>query len=237
MDAEPELSETKLGLVLAAEQLFATQGIAATTIKQINEAAGQKNSSAIHYHFGSRDAILDAIFALRVTPVNQQRARMIAAARAESGDTPLSTEKIVRLLVDPGVERFKATQGPHYSQQFLIQLRMSIENWRRYEKDHQAWTLDDLQEELRRARPFMPPAILRSRFRSAVNFTMLSLAEIEVAESRLGERFSREEADFRIEELIAMTIAIIDAPVTPSTTHALGKVNSGAVAPRGAPID
>ena len=70
MDAQTELSDTKMGLLLAAERLFATQGIAATTIRQINTEAGQKNSSAIHYHFGSRDAILDAIIAIRVAPAN-----------------------------------------------------------------------------------------------------------------------------------------------------------------------
>ena len=99
MTAELELSDTKRELVLAAEKLFATQGIAATTIRQINAAAGQKNQSAIHYHFGSRDAVLDAIVALRVSPINDARARLIDEVRAAAGDRPMTSEEIVRLLV------------------------------------------------------------------------------------------------------------------------------------------
>ncbi|MWB76645.1 TetR family transcriptional regulator [Pseudooceanicola sp. 216_PA32_1] len=234
MDAANELSETKMGLLLAAERLFATQGIAATTIRQINTEAGQKNSSAIHYHFGSRDAILDAIVALRVTPANQERAKLLEDARREAGDKPLTTDRIVHLLMDPGINRLMHTQGPHFSQRFILQLRMNFDTWRRYEREHLAWTLDDLQFELRRARPYVPVQVLRSRFRSAINFSMFSMAEIEVAENRLGDRFSRDEAEFRIEELISSLIAIIDAPITPGTAASLEKVmSSGKGAPPG----
>ena len=61
MTQDAAKTDTRTGLLLAAERLFALQGVAATTIRQINAAAGQRNQSAIHYHFGSRDGILDAI--------------------------------------------------------------------------------------------------------------------------------------------------------------------------------
>lgn len=234
MDAANDLSETKMGLLLAAERLFATQGIAATTIRQINAEAGQKNSSAIHYHFGSRDAILDAIVALRVTPANVERERLINAARQEAGDRPLTIEKIVDLLMEPGVNRFLNTQGPHFAQRFTLQLRMNFEVWRRYEREHLAWTLDELQHEIRRTRPFVPAQVLRSRFRNAVNFSMFAMAEIEDAENRLRDRFSRDEAMFRIEDLKSSLVAIVDAPVTAGTAQALEKVMaSGKGAPPG----
>ncbi|WP_088625812.1 helix-turn-helix domain-containing protein [Oceanicola sp. 22II-s10i] len=224
MDIETELSDTKMGLLLAAERLFATNGIAATTIRQINTEAGQKNSSAIHYHFGSRDAILDAIVAVRVTPANTERERLLAEARAEADGQPLSPETIIDLLMKPGISRFLDTQGPHFSQRFLIQLRMDIDTWRRYEREHLAWTLNDLQAELRRARPFLPASVVRGRFRNAVNFSMFEMAEIESAEERLGGRFSREEAIFRIEELKSILVAMLDAPIPPRTAVALEKV-------------
>ena len=232
MDALKDLSDTQMELVLAAERLFATQGIAATTIRQINAAAGQKNSSAIHYHFGSRDAILDAIMALRVTTVNVERAEMIRAAVAEAGDQPLSIEKIIELQMKPLIDRFLHTQGPHFSQRFILQLRMEADTWRRYQRDHQAWTLDDLQRELRRARPYVPAEVLRSRFRNAVNFSMFAFAEIEASEDRLGERYSRDEAIFRIEELAGELIALMDAPVTSRTAQALQQLKASG---RGAP--
>ncbi|NWG45941.1 MAG: helix-turn-helix transcriptional regulator [Alphaproteobacteria bacterium] len=48
-----------------AERLFATRGIHDVMVKDVNEAAGQKNKSAIHYHFGGKGDLLIAIFAFR----------------------------------------------------------------------------------------------------------------------------------------------------------------------------
>lgn len=224
MDAHNELSDTKLDLLLAAERLFATQGIAATTIRQINTAAGQKNSSAIHYHFGSRDAILDAIFAIRLAPSNTQRAQLLEEARAAAGGEPLSTETIINLLVKPMKDRFVRSQGPHFTQRFLIQLRMNKEIWGRYRTENRSWQLTEIQEELCRARPYLPVEVVRGRFRNALNFGMFEMSEIEEAEDRLGERYSREEALFRIEELKAVLVAMLDAPVTNRTAEALQKI-------------
>jgi len=224
MDGQAELSDTKMELLLAAERLFAKQGIAATTIRQINLEAGQKNSSAIHYHFGSRDAILDAIIAIRVAPANAKRVRLLKEALSATGGAALSAESIVDILLKPSIDRFTEQQGPHFTLRFLIQLRMNIEAWRRYERERQAWTLVELQNELRRARPYLPPQVVRNRFRNAINFTMFEMAEIEGAEERLGARYSREEAAFRIEELKAILLAMLDAPVSARTGEALAKI-------------
>ena len=44
----------------AAEELFARQGVRGASIRSINKAAGL-SPAAVHYHFGSRDAVLDAV--------------------------------------------------------------------------------------------------------------------------------------------------------------------------------
>ena len=78
-------TDTKLELLLAAERLFATKGFDATTVKEITEASGQRNQSVIHYHFGSREAILDAIIEMRVGPMNEARERLRGEASSEFG--------------------------------------------------------------------------------------------------------------------------------------------------------
>ena len=50
-------------LVAAGERLFAERGIRAVSLREINKAAGQRNSSALHYHFGSREGLLRALLA------------------------------------------------------------------------------------------------------------------------------------------------------------------------------
>ena len=52
--------QTREELILAAERLFSEFGIDAVSLRQINAAAGQRNSSAAHYHFGSKDALIAA---------------------------------------------------------------------------------------------------------------------------------------------------------------------------------
>jgi hypothetical protein len=46
-------ADTKQNLILSALGLFAEQGIDAVSMRTINNAAGTKNASAVHYHFGN----------------------------------------------------------------------------------------------------------------------------------------------------------------------------------------
>ncbi|MAF83215.1 MAG: TetR family transcriptional regulator, partial [Chromatiales bacterium] len=66
-------SGTREALLLAGERLIAENGIDAVSLRQINTAAGQRNSSAAHYHFGSKEALVRAIFEYRMERVNSNR--------------------------------------------------------------------------------------------------------------------------------------------------------------------
>lgn len=65
----------------AAEQLFAEHGVDGARTRDITERAGQANSSALHYHFGSRDGLLQAILAEHKARVEHALAVGLAAAR------------------------------------------------------------------------------------------------------------------------------------------------------------
>lgn len=51
---------TKKALIMAAGELFAEYGIDAVTTRAIAEKAGE-NTGIIHYHFGSKEGLLDAV--------------------------------------------------------------------------------------------------------------------------------------------------------------------------------
>ena len=53
--------DTRTRLLDVAEQLFAEHGIDAVSLSQILETAGQRNKSAIYYHFGSKAGLIAAI--------------------------------------------------------------------------------------------------------------------------------------------------------------------------------
>ena len=48
-------------ILTAAEQLFATRGIGAVSLREINREAGQSNTGAVQYHFGDREGLVTAI--------------------------------------------------------------------------------------------------------------------------------------------------------------------------------
>ena len=54
---------TRERLIVAAERLFAEHGFDGVTLKQITAEAGQRNASALQYHFGSRVDLVRAIVA------------------------------------------------------------------------------------------------------------------------------------------------------------------------------
>ena len=66
-----------MALLMAAERLFAAQGLEAVSTRMIAKEAGHKNHSALQYHFGSRDGLIEAILNYRITPINQERLRRL----------------------------------------------------------------------------------------------------------------------------------------------------------------
>ena len=102
-DSEP----TRRRLIATAERLFAERGIGAVSIREINVAAGQHNASALHYHFGSREGLLQAVLSQHVAAIRDRRLALLAELRAD-GVPDLRTA--ARVLVEPPAEPLQA--GP-----------------------------------------------------------------------------------------------------------------------------
>ena len=73
-NAAGERARTRL--LDAAERLIATHG-RSVPLRQITLAAGQRNNSAVTYHFGSRQGLVEAVWDRRTELVNRERARML----------------------------------------------------------------------------------------------------------------------------------------------------------------
>jgi AcrR family transcriptional regulator len=63
---------TRAQLVRAGEQLFAERGIHQVRLREINALAGQKNRSALHYHFGTRQGLVEAILSSHQTAMDAE---------------------------------------------------------------------------------------------------------------------------------------------------------------------
>jgi AcrR family transcriptional regulator len=88
---------TRERLLRAGEHLFARHGIDGVRVREINQLAKQRNSSALHYHFGSRDGLLEAILDLHRAPIESRRVAMLDTLEAEgrAGDLRAVVETIV----------------------------------------------------------------------------------------------------------------------------------------------
>jgi AcrR family transcriptional regulator len=105
--------DTRAQLIVAAERLFAERGIEGVSLREINLAAKQRNTSAAHYHFGSKDALVDAIFEFRRSEIGRRRDEVLDALEAEGKATDiraLSSALVMPLApeIQPGEE------GGHY---------------------------------------------------------------------------------------------------------------------------
>lgn len=76
--------QTRQRILDAAERLFAERGIGSVSLREINTAAGQRNNSALHYHFDDRDGVLRAMADRHMPAINARQAELFAQAE-ESG--------------------------------------------------------------------------------------------------------------------------------------------------------
>jgi AcrR family transcriptional regulator len=83
-------------LLQTAERLFARHGVENVALTQIVAQAGQKNRSALHYHFGDRAGVLAAVLNRRLAAINARREAMMAALPASP-----SAAEVLRAEIAP----------------------------------------------------------------------------------------------------------------------------------------
>lgn len=150
-----DASDTKTALLDQAERLFAERGVWAVTNREITEAAGQKNVSALNYHFGSRSGLLAAVLARRGHELEAARAEMLA--ELPGGAT---TRDLVHVLVTVYAGALGSSAGLDYVR-IVDQLRSGLADWRTgpaSDDVHLQETLSALE-----ARPDAPPEIRSQR--------------------------------------------------------------------------
>jgi AcrR family transcriptional regulator len=73
--------DPKVALILAAEIAFARDGIDGASLREIAARSGQRNHHAVQYHFGSREALVQAVFDYRMDQMEPARGTMLEVAR------------------------------------------------------------------------------------------------------------------------------------------------------------
>jgi len=100
--------ETRTRILDAAEELFMLHGFEGTSMRQLTAKAGV-NLAAVNYHFGSKDALIEAVFRRRLDPMNA--ARIAALDALESGTRPLAPEAIIRAFIGESLRMVEDAKG------------------------------------------------------------------------------------------------------------------------------
>jgi AcrR family transcriptional regulator len=96
------MNDTKKKILDTAEKLFAENGYAETSLRHIITQA-QVNLAAIHYHFGSKQDLLDQVVLRKADPMNERRLKLLDQFEAEAAPLPPSVEKIVVAFMLPAL--------------------------------------------------------------------------------------------------------------------------------------
>ena len=96
------MKDTKTEILNAAEQLFALRGPNATSLRQVIGCA-KVNLAAIHYHFGSKESLLQAVLSRRLVPLNAGRLALLDKYERKSGKRAVPLPKVLEALVGPAL--------------------------------------------------------------------------------------------------------------------------------------
>ena len=94
--------DTKTRILDASEQLFAGRGVSGTSIRAIT-AKAKVNLAAIHYHFGSKESVLESVLSRRLIPLNAERLTLLEEYERRSKNNVVALPKIIEALVGPAL--------------------------------------------------------------------------------------------------------------------------------------
>lgn len=110
-------SATREAILAAAERLFAEHGVASVSARQISEAAGQGNTAAVGYHFGTKAGLVEAIITWHTGDIERIRAQL--AAEAGGSD---DLRDWIACYVRPSTGHLAALGNPTYFARFAVQI-------------------------------------------------------------------------------------------------------------------
>ncbi|KPI10831.1 regulatory protein TetR [Actinobacteria bacterium OK074] len=221
---ETQVGATREAILTAAERLFAEHGVHSVSNRRIGEAAGQGNTAAVGYHFGTKTELVRAIARRHNGPIEENRARLIA----RTGD---STElrDWVSCLVRPTTEHLDSLGSPTWYARFIAQVLADPALHRiTVEESLTSPAMRLLLERLRCFMPDLPSAVTDERHAMARNLIVHMCVERERA---LADAVPTPRATWHdvATGLIDAIVGLWQAPVTGSS----GGTATGADSPTG----
>jgi AcrR family transcriptional regulator len=211
----PSSQDTRRRLVAAAERLFAERGIDAVSLREINAAAGQRNSTALQYHFADRAGLLEAVLAKHRPGIEECRHRLLDAYEsAGEPPGPGARRTLAAALVRPAAAKLADPDGGRHYLRIIEQLV--------HRREAPAPQDEDAGQSVNRWRELVAPLLpeialerLHQRF-MAIRVTYVELAR------RAARPPGRDDRLFT-GHLIDVVSAVLGAPVSEETARLLAE--------------
>lgn len=206
---------TKEQILDAAEKLITERGIDAVSLRAITTAA-EVNLAAVHYHFGSKEGLVQKVFERRIRPVNAARLQHLDAVEQSTGDGSLALEAVLRALIEPAMRLYSEHErGPQF-------MRMCGRIYAEPSSAAQA-TFDDLFKEVierfraafARALPELPPADLAWRMHFAAGAMVHTLMESDRLKRFSGGLCDPSDTTAAVDRLVSFCAAGMRAAAPP----------------------
>lgn len=155
-------SEAAQHLKVVARRLFAERGVDGVTVREIAEAAGQKNHGAVGYYFGSKEALVRELVVDGAVLIDARRNAWLDRLEAQGG--PRTVAETVAAMIYPSVGLEGDGREDSYTR-FIVMLGMTHRALF-YESLEGRWNSGYLRclEHLRRLMPPMSAAAKNQRF-------------------------------------------------------------------------
>ena len=168
--------QTRDRLLDAAETLFASDGFGAVTTRAILRAAGQRNESALHYHFGGRQGLIEALHERRMDQLAGHRGAFIEKLLSRQG--PFSVQDLAEIQVQSIASLASRDEGFHAYLQGIADLVCSAEGefealLERFDR------APEIEARQRLAASFstVPFPLLRQRFNLGRRFILMAMVQ------------------------------------------------------------
>ena len=220
-------SSTKARIVEAAEQLFAEGGISTTSLRHITARAGV-NLAAVNYHFGSRDALIEAVYARRLQPLNVERLRKLKELEREVGGRPLTLHQIIRAFIEPvlRISRDPVLGGPLFIRLVGQSYTEGSTRFERFFTGQYRDVLERFAHALAAALPDLEREEIYWRLHFMIGATAYTIADAQLLRLIAGTEHA-EDVEVTLARLVPFLIAGFEAPAAASS--ALGATKQSAV--------
>lgn len=206
-----DCDRTKQRIIVTAERLFAERGLSGVTVRQINEAAGQRNTSAIYYHFGNKSKLIEAIFQFRMKGYEEGSARSYEEllAKDRTGDV-----RAILVAMSAPMRRALFSADDWYYLRFVAQYltdpQTSVAPFKGFLSTACVKRMLAL---LRAAVPYLPESVFQLRLQSILYLNIISISEMAKALHGSPSMAGKDEIALRYEDLMDTECAMLTGPV------------------------